>query len=221
MRNLALAAALLLASTSAYANHEVEHTFQQGISAAGIRRVVIDIPAGDVTVRNGARDSLVITGKAKREYDGTDGKEKNQKIVDDVSAGFFVCNEEAVVRRRFGPNAQGWRAEHFTDFHVTIEVPPGTSLELQTKYGDVSLDGSFGDVVVDLRAGDVNVRTPRKIVRQLSASCRVGDVTTNLGHEIIERSGLFAGTTRWEKSDGTSRLNLHVTAGDIDVKLTQ
>ena len=216
-----LIAALALAALPALANHEVEHAFRQGIPADGIRRVVIDIPAGDITVRNGSRESLVITGKAKREYDGTDCKETNQKIVDDVTAGFYVSNEEAVVRRRFGPNAQGWRAEHFTDFHVTIEVPPGTSVDFQTKYGDVTVDGSFGDVSIDLRAGDVNVRTPRAGVRELSASCRVGDVTTNLGHEIVERSGLFPGTTRWEKNSGTSRLNLHVTAGDIDVKLTQ
>jgi Toastrack DUF4097 len=221
MRHILTAAALALAASSALANHEVEHAFKQGIPADGIHRVVIDIPAGDVTVRNGSRNSLVISGKAKREYDGTDRKEKNQKIVDDVSASIYVSNEEAVVRRRFGPNAQGWSADHLTDFHVTIEVPPGTSLDFQTKYGDVTLDGSFGDVSIDLRAGDVNVRTPRAGVRELSASCRVGDVTTNLGHEIIERSGLFPGTTRWEKDSGTSRLKLHVTAGDINVKLTQ
>jgi hypothetical protein len=221
MRTTFIAAALLLAASTALANHEVEHTFQQGIPATGIRRVVIDIPAGDLTVRNGARESLVIIGKVKREYDGYDRKEKNQKIVDDVTAGFYVNNEEAVVRRHFGPNAQGWRAEHFTDFHLTIEVPPGTSLVFETKYGDVNIDGTFGDVIVDLRAGDLNVSTPRANVRQLTASCRVGDVTTNLGHEIIERSGIFPGATRWEKADGNSRLNLHVTAGDIDVKLTR
>ncbi len=221
MRNTVFVAALLLTASPALANHEVKHTFQQGIPAAGIHRVVIDIPAGDVTVRNGAREFLVVKGHASREYDGHDRQEKNQKIVDDVSAGFYVNNEEAVVRRRFGPNAQGWRAEKFTDFKIVVEVPPGTSLEFGTKYGDVSIEGTFGDVVVDMRAGDLNVRTPRAGVRELTASCRVGDVTTNLGHEIIERSGLFPGTTRWEKGDGTSRLKLHVTAGDIDVKLTQ
>jgi len=221
MRHTLFAAALLVAAVPALANHEVKHEFQQGISAAGIRRVVVDIPAGDVAIRNGASGQLVIRGHASREYDGTDRQEKNQKIVDDVSAGFTVNNEEAIVRRRFGPNAQGWRAEKFTGFHVIIEVPPGVSLDLGTKYGDVNIDGTFGDVIVDMRAGDLNVRTPRANVRELSASCRVGDVTTNLGHEIIERSGVFPGTTRWEKADGSSRLKLHVTAGDIDVKLTQ
>jgi len=221
MRNTILISAFLLAASPALANHEVRHQFQQGVSSAGIHRVVIEIPAGDVTVRNGEAGLVVVKGYAKREYDGTDPKEKNQKLVDDVSAEIFTNHEEAVVRRRFGPNARGWRASHLTDFHITIEVPPGTSLELGTKYGDVDIDGVFGDVFVDMRAGDLSVRTPRANVRELSASCRIGDVTTNLGHEIISRSGLFPGMTRWEKSDGTSRLNLHVTFGDVEVKLTR
>src|SRR5260370_27117144 len=93
MRHILAAAALVLAASSALANHEVEHTFQQGIPADGIRRVVIDIPAGDITVRNGSRSSLVIIGKTKRGYDGTDRKETNQKIVDHVTPGFYVSNE--------------------------------------------------------------------------------------------------------------------------------
>src|SRR5690242_21824390 len=110
MRNIIFAATLLLIAAPALANREVRHPFQQAIPADGIHRVVIDIPAGDVIVHNSAGPSLAIKGYAKREYDGTDPREKHQKIVDDVSAEFHVSNEEAVVRRRFGPNARGWRA---------------------------------------------------------------------------------------------------------------
>ena len=221
MRHTIFAAALVLVAAPALANHEVKHQFQQGVPAAGIHRVIIEIPAGDVSVRNGDGTSIVVKGYAARQYDGTDPKDKNQKLVDDVSAEIYTHNEEAIVRRRFGPNARGWRASHLTDFHVTVEVPRGTSVELGTKYGDVEIDGTFGDVRVDMRAGDLTVRTPRANVRELAASCRIGDVTTNLGHEVISRSGVFPGQTRWEKSDGNSRLNLHVTFGDVEVKLTQ
>jgi len=124
MRHTIFLTALLLAASPALANHEVQHVFQSSIPADGIHRVIIEIPAGDVAVHNGASGTLTVKGHASREFDGTNPRDKNQKIVDDVSADFFVNNEEAIVRRRFGPNARGWRADHFTDFHVTIEVPP-------------------------------------------------------------------------------------------------
>jgi hypothetical protein len=221
MRTPLLAAALLLAATSAFADREVEHKFASAAPAGGVHRVVVDIPAGEVTVRNGPANEVRVHGRVTREYDGWQRQAKNQRMVDDISAEVIVNREEAVVRRRYGANARGFRAEHFTEFDIVVEVPIGVTIELQTHYGEVKIDGSFGDILVDMRAGDLDVRTPRANVRELSASCRVGEVTTNLGHEIIESAGLFPRSTRWSKETGSSRLNLHVTAGDIDVKLTE
>src|SRR5947209_6543766 len=99
MRQTLLAIAFILITAPALANHEVTHTFQQRLPAEGVHRLVIEIPAGDVTVRNGESHFLVIKGEAKREYDGTDRMEKNQKIADDVSAEFTINHEEAIVRR--------------------------------------------------------------------------------------------------------------------------
>ncbi|GAC1437204.1 MAG: hypothetical protein NVSMB68_09130 [Thermoanaerobaculia bacterium] len=61
---------------------------------------------------------------------------------------------------------------------------------------------------------------PKKEVRQLNASARVGDVTAKLGDEVVQREGVFAGTTRYANPAGRSIVNLHVTAGDIHVDLT-
>src|SRR4051794_40692432 len=135
------AAALLLAATSAYANREVTHKFESSVPAAGIRRVVIEIPAGEVTVRNGGANAVRVSGRIDRDYDGWRRADENQKIVDDISAEVHVSNEEAVVRRRFGPNAHGWRGTHSNEFHVTVEVPAGVSLEFETSYGEVNIEG--------------------------------------------------------------------------------
>src|SRR5438067_1777182 len=193
MRKTIAAAALLFAATSAFADRHVVHKFDSTAPAAGVRRVVIEIPAGEVTIRNGSAKELRIFGHVEREYDGWRRAEENQKIVDDISAEIRVSNEEAVVRRRFGPNAHGWRGSHSNEFHITIE----------------------------LRAGEINLRTPRANVRELNASCRVGEVRTNLGHEIIEREGIFPRTTHWSKETGSSRLDVHVTAGEVNITLTQ
>jgi hypothetical protein len=215
------AASLLLVGLPALANHEVTHRFESSVPAAAVRRIIVDIPAGEVTIRNGSSDTIRVTGSSKREYDGWQRQESNQKIVDDVSADIYVNREEAVIRRRFGANAQGWRAEHFTTFAMSIEVPAGTTVDLQTTYGEVSLDGTFGDVSVDLRAGEIHLTTPRAAVRELNASCRVGEVHTNLGSETIDREGIFPGRTHFENASGHSRINVHTTAGEVHVTLTR
>jgi len=73
----------------------------------------------------------------------------------------------------------------------------------------------------DMRAGEVNLRVPRAKVRELNASCRVGEVRTNLGTEVVTREGLFPGRTHFFNAAGKAHVNAHVTAGEVDVTLTQ
>ena len=80
--------------------------------------------------------------------------------------------------------------------------------------------GDFGDVAADLRAGEVKVRVPRARVRELNASCRVGEVRANVGTEIITKEGLFPGRTHYFNPKGKTHVNVHVTAGEVDVTLT-
>src|SRR6266498_3816241 len=90
---------LLFAAVPAVAD-QFRHSFQASVPRGTVRRVVIDIPAGDIDVRNGAADRLSISGSVKA---------KEQRIADDTSVEIDVRNDEAVVRRRFGPEARGWR----------------------------------------------------------------------------------------------------------------
>jgi hypothetical protein len=219
MRSIFATTALLLLATTAFAERQVEHQFQSEAPGGGVRRVVIAIPAGSLKVRNGDSEAIRVTGTARRGYD--DWPEREQKIVDDTSAEVYVNRDEAVVRRRFGVNAQGWRAQRFTSFDLTIEVPRGTTLIFETSYGEVDIHGSFGDVDVALRAGDLTFTAPRAEIRDLSASSRVGAVTTNFGEEIVQRQGLLPGTTNFFNAEGKRKVHLHVTAGNVLVTLTK
>lgn len=219
MRN-ALIALLLLAAAPLAAAPRVRHAVSASVPLGEIRRIVIAIPTGDVTLRNGASDRISVSGYASREPDGTRSREKQQRIVDDVSVEIVVTGAEAVVRRHFGPEAKGFSGETFTSFRVTIEIPPGLAADVKTKYGDVRIEGTFGDLDVDLRGGEIRARLPRMSVRELRASCRVGEVRTTIGDEITEREGLFPGTTRYLNPAGKSHVTLHVTAGEVTVVLT-
>ena len=220
MRRLSLAVVFLVVALPAAAR-QVRHNFQSSVARGQVRRVVIDVPAGDIDVRNSTGDRINVSGWVSRDPDTDANRDKEQRIVDDTSVEISVSKDEATVKRQFGAQAQSWRAGMFTSYHVLVEVPKGMDVDVQTKYGDVTINGSFGDLDVDMRAGDLDVRLPKKDVRQLNASARVGDVRAKLGDEVVQREGVFPGKTRYVNPDGRSIVNVHVTAGDVNVVLSQ
>lgn len=217
---LALTAASLLVAAAASAT-DVEHSFQATAPRGKVQRVVIDIPFGDFTIRNGSPDRIALSGIASRDYDGAKEKKWAQDVVNDTSVEIYVNGAEAIVRRKFGKKADSWRARKFTGLDLRIELPAGVDVEFETSAGEVDLAGNFGDIDIELSAGEVELRIPKATVKELSASCRVGEVKAHLGHEIVTREGIFPGRTKYFNAAGRTRVNVHVTAGEVDVELTQ
>ena len=214
-----LVLALLLTSPTLLADG-VKHPFDTSVARGKVQRVIINIPAGDITIRNGAADRLAVSGVVSRDPDSSRSRPREQRIVDDTSVEISINGDEANIWRKFGPEAKGWRAEMFTNVDVDIELPPGVDVDVKTRFGDVKIDGSFGSLDVDLTAGEVDVRLPRSDVRELRASCRVGEVRTNVGGEITTREGLFPGETRYQNPSGKAFVSVHTTFGEVRVRLT-
>lgn len=183
--------------------------------------MLIDIPTGSFTIRNGSATQIGVSGVASRDYDGARERVWAQKVVNDTSVEVYVNGAEAVVRRKFGRNADGWRAQKFTGIDLRLDLPPGVDVEFETTAGEVDLAGDFGDVTIDLRAGEVDVRLPRAQVRVLNASCRVGEVRAHLGTELVSKEGILPGRTHYFNPKGKTHVNVHVTAGEVDVTLMQ
>ena len=219
MRNTLVAASLLLAGIATA--QDVEHSFQRVVPRGAVKRVVIDVPAGSFTVRNGKADQLALAAIVSRDYDGAKERAWAQKVVNDTTLEFYVSGADAVVRQKFGKNADSWRARKFNGIDLRLDLPPGVDVVFETTAGEVDMAGNFGDVDIDMRAGEIELRMPRAIVRDLSASCRVGEVRTNLGTEVLTREGIFPGRTKFHNAAGRSHVNVHVTAGEVDVTLTQ
>lgn len=220
MRHALVLTVSLLAATAALAEDVAKHPFQSSTPRGKVQRVVIDIPAGEFDVRNGAAGELEISGVATRDYQGAKEGAWAQKVVNDTSVEIQVSGPEAIIRRRFGPAASSFRAQQFTVVKMTIDIPRGLDVYFKTSFGEVDIDGVFGNVDVDLRAGEIDMRTPRAGVRELNASCRVGEVRAHLGDQIVTREGLLPGKTNFYNSAGKTHVNLHVTAGEVDVTLT-
>jgi hypothetical protein len=217
---LILAAATLLVAGSVLAD-DVEHSFQTSTPRGGVQRVVIDIPAGSFKIRNGAANTIALSGIASRDYDSNNERIWAQKVVDDTSVEIVVQGAEAKIRRKFGKGASSWRAQKFTGIDLDLNLPAGVDVQFETTAGEVDMAGDFGDVNIDLRAGEVDLKVPRAKVRELNASCRVGEVRAHLGHEIVTREGLFPGRTHFFNAEGKTHVNVHVTAGEVDVTLTK
>lgn len=220
MRTSLVLAATLLAATSLSAD-DAEHKFQSTTPRGQVQRVLIDIPHGSFTIRNGAPGHIGISGVASRDYDGQRERIWAQKVVDDTSVEVYINGPEAIVRRKFGRNADSWRAQKFTGIDLRLDLPAGMDIEFNTSAGEVDIDGDFGDIAVDLRAGEIDVRIARAKVREMNASCRIGEVRTNLGTEIITREGILPGRTHFFNPKGKTHVNVHVTAGEVDVTLVQ
>jgi hypothetical protein len=221
MRMRFLPLALLLVSGAAMADDEVTHTFAATAARGQVRRIVIDIPAGEVKIRNGASNRIGVSGTAVRHFDGHRRRAKEQAIADDISAEVVIDGDEATVRRRFGPNAQSWSAKSFhSSVDLTIDVPPGIDVVVDTRYGAVDIDGAFGSIETDLRAGEVHVRTPRQNVRDLTASVSIGEVHTYFGDHYIENEGVFPRVARFHNASGRSDVNVRSTFGEVHVTLT-
>jgi hypothetical protein len=219
MRSLPLLAASLVLTTAALAG-DAEHSFQATAPRGKVERVVIDIPFGSFTVRNGAAGRIALSGIASRDYDGAKEARWAQEVVDDTTVEIYVNGSEAIVRRKFGKKADSWRARKFTGIDLRLELPPGVDIEFETSAGEVDLAGHYGNIDIDMRAGEIDVRIPKAGVRELNASCRVGEVRAHLGHEIVTREGVFPGRTKYFNAAGKHHVSVHVTAGEVDVTLT-
>jgi hypothetical protein len=220
MRAPILSAALLLLASSAAADVVVQHKIDTAAARpAAVRRVIIDISTADLTIRNSPSDRIAVTGTVSRDPDSERNREKEQRIVNDTGVEIVFRRDEAVIRPKYGPNAQSWRAQSFTGYDLVVEIPRGLHVDVETSIGEVTFDGSFGDINVDLRAGEVTVRLPRADVRELRASCRIGEVRTNIGNEIVEREGVFPGQTRYLNNAGKYFVSVHTTVGEVRVEL--
>ena len=211
-----------LLALPAIADDEVTHPFSVSVPRNGVRRVVIDIPAGEVVLRNGDNATITASGEARRNFDGYRRRAKNQEMVDDITAVIRMDGDQAIVERQYGPNAGSWTARSFhTNFKVRVEVPRGVDVEFGTKYGEVDVNGEFGDLNIDLRAGEIHLRTPRASVRDLRASVRVGEVHADLGEYRVSNEGVFPHTADYYNGSGRTRINVHATAGEVHVTLTR
>ena len=212
MRSAALIAVSLLAATAVA---DVSHDVSASVAKGSIRRVIVDIPAGEILVRNGSSDRIRVAGEVRRDDDDAEAR----RNVENTRIEIATDDTDAIIRRAGGSGGFGWRMH--TNYHLTIDVPRGMGVSIETKYGELTLEGEFGNIDADLRAGEIHLRTPRASVRELTASVRIGEVHTDFGDDREDHEGILPGTTHFINATGRTRINVHTTVGELHVTLTK
>jgi len=202
-----------IALVAATAGADVTHPVAASVRRGNIRRIIVDIAAGEISVRNGASDRIGVTGEVRRSGDHASRALANANVEITTDAGDAIIRGTAPDRT--------WLGRMHTSYHLDIDVPRGTGVDLETKYGEVRLEGEFGDINVDLRAGEIHLRTPRSAVKELNASVRIGEVHTDFGDDLEDHEGILPGTTHFVNANGRSRIDVHTTVGELHVTLTK
>jgi len=212
-------AVLLLLAGSAMADPKISREFRVEAAAGSVQRVIVEIGVSELEIRNGPAGSIVAHGMVKREYESSEDIKKAQAILDQSDVEIEIDGSRAIIRRKLGRDADGWRVRNQTQFTVIVEIPVAVDVEVQQKVGEITVDGSFGNIDIDLGVGEVKIRTPKKNVREVSARARIGENRTHTGDRIITREGVLSGRTEFFNEGGTSRLHVAVGVGEIDIEL--
>jgi hypothetical protein len=104
---------------------------------------------------------------------------------------------------------------------MVARVPRQHSLFVDMGAGEVVVEGFGADLEIDLGAGEIRVRMPEDRVSSVDLSAGVGDTTLRRGDGkvVSNRSHLVGSTVRWDDGSGDAHVEVHVGAGEVDVRL--
>ena len=221
MRRIArVAVVVLLVAPAAFADREVRHDFRVASAAAGIQKVIVEIPISEMKVTTSTAKEIVVSGYVTREYDRLSEMAGAERIAKNSGMEIDIRGSRAIIRRKFAADLPRRAKNSDTEFHLNVTLPDGVDLEIRQRIGELELEGAFGNIDIDMSIGEVTIHVPKKNIKELSARTTIGEVRTNVGDRIISREGIFAGRTHFYNDGGRSTLNVRLTIGEIDIALT-
>jgi DUF4097 and DUF4098 domain-containing protein YvlB len=161
-----------------FMGHERDYDVNATENGAGIARVLLESPRGDVTLHGEEAQEIHVTGhKMIHAYNNSDADRANQE------AGVHMQRDGDLLTIRVDPtrsNSSSLSAD------LNIAVPKGVSFEMRGRNGDVSVENVTGSVNLSTGRGDVhlnnignNVRIESTRINTLKVSGINGNVEVN------------------------------------------
>jgi len=120
-------AVILLLAGSAMADPKVSREFRVEALAGSVDRVIVEAGVSELEIRNGQAGSIVAHGVVKREYESSEDIKEARAILDQSEIQIEIDGSRAIIRRKLGPDADGWRVRNQTQFTIIVEIPRLTS----------------------------------------------------------------------------------------------
>lgn len=192
-----LAATVLPAMTTAAATAH----FQKSFPAQGVSAVRVDVSFHDVEVVVKQTPNVEITV----DLEARGSKSKAEKLLAEYTPKFKVEDGRIQVRsvRKHG---SWWFGRRSIRGKVTVAMPPGLNVDLDTSSGDCNVEGDLGkgSIMADTSSGDFKLSGA---AQRISADTSSGDVS------VTGRAGKIVADT----SSGDVELRLDQPADDISV----
>lgn len=103
---------------------------------------------------------------------------------------------------------------------LEIRMPSHLALEIERGVGSTEIHGITGDIEVEAGVGEIEIESSAAAFRSASAEAGVGEADLRVNGNRIRSSSSFVGSeSRWQEGQGTSRIDLEVGVGSVDVTL--
>jgi hypothetical protein len=210
-----LAGLWIAAASAVAAPPDARHTgrtLRQEVPLGAARTVRIDLRYGEVHVEPGESGNL------------------EAELWAHCSHGWGHCDERLeriqLVARPHGDVLE-IRVEDLPQFgnhgiqcDLRVRVPAHQALDIDVGAGEVHVADVQEDVQVHLGAGAIEVRMPEAAVHTVEARAGVGEAhVRGTREDVEERRHLVGGVARWNAGEGAARVDCHVGAGEIEVRL--
>lgn len=215
---------VILFTVTLFAVGEPEsRTLHRSYDAEGFNRVEFELPPETILrLRTSTEPVISIDGTVTMMFKESMPKVRRLETLEGIQViGKIDGRRLVIVEHREGVARSGWARWVDAHFDLTITVPEWTNVEVRQRNGSVEARGGFGSVSIGMRFGKIDVAVPKNRVKELNARTRLGEVKADLGRVTEENEGFLPGETRYENPDGSTRINLAVTVGDIAVELRE
>jgi hypothetical protein len=204
---IAAIAALCLFATGASAEIEIHEKHRFDARPGGT--VVVDVSFHSVEVTAQPGNAVDVTVDITFKGNGS----SVQKVAEDYRPVFEEDGDKLIIR---SSRKKGWNWKSVTaKGKVTVQMPPGMNLTIDSSSGSASITGNFGDAVVDFDASSGSL-TVDGAMRELHSDVSSGSVRATVSRPLdVFTADASSGSARL--TGGARMANVESSSGGIDV----